>query len=532
MEHWNVFDSRCTVGRHVRMTEGGRSTAAELLDDMDHQGIAEALVVDSLSRECHPADGNPRVIETCATNPRLHPAWAALPPGTPDEQPAPEELLQQMREQRVGALFLFTGQHRLKLTDWCVDELLEPMAHAGVPVFIVPDDIGPFDPPSWDVTDWPAVVDLCRRHPRLPVIVSERRIRQSQRLIYRALDACDNLHIELSGYWLRRGVEYITRRWGARRLIFGSQWPQFGQAMTLAELTAAEIDDEDKLRVAGDNLRELIRWCEPQHPAVELPPPADEFVRFARTGERPAEMTFHDCHGHLGLLNHYHIPDGTIDGAVAEMDRLGVERTLVFSFPGVVSDEVFGNDVVAAAVKRYPDRFIGFTLLNPHRGRQAMLDELQRGAALGLRGIKLIPHYQCYPGEGPLIDVACQWAHDHRQIILNHNWGSPGQVKRLVSTYPDACFIAGHTTLEHADTMKEHGNFYVCSCPLIGPRDCEATVAAIGADRLLFGSDLLDLPIAWGLGPILFARISPEDKRLILGENLKRILRDYSLCAD
>ncbi len=54
-------------------------------------------------------------------------------------------------------------------------------------------------------------------------------------------------------------------------------------------------------------------------------------------------------------------------------------------------------------------------------------------------------------------------------------------------------------------------------------------MAAIGADRLMFGSDLQDLPIAWGLGPILFARIPPEQKRLILGENLQRVLREYSL---
>ena len=49
------------------------------------------------------------------------------------------------------------------------------------------------------------------------------------------------------------------------------------------------------------------------------------------------------------------------------------------------------------------------------------------------------------------------------------------------------------------------------------------------ARRLVFGSDLEDLPIAWGLGPILFARLSPDEKRMILGDNLKRILERYSL---
>jgi len=66
---------------------------------------------------------------------------------------------------------------------------------------------------------------------------------------------------------------------------------------------------------------------------------------------------------------------------------------------------------------------------------------------------------------------------------------------------------------------------------LLGPRSCEEVVGAIGADRLLFGSDLEDLPIAWGLGPILFSRLSPDEKRKILGGNLERILARYSLKA-
>jgi predicted TIM-barrel fold metal-dependent hydrolase len=193
-------------------------------------------------------------------------------------------------------------------------------------------------------------------------------------------------------------------------------------------------------------------------------------------------------------------------------------------------DQTDWDAVVAEAVRRHPDRFVAFTLLNPHRGRHAMLRELARCHTLGLRGVKLIPHYQDYPEEGPLIDVACQWAHEHRQIILNHYWGPARHLERLIRQYPGACYVTGHLTTEYAALMKERENLYVCSCPLWrGPRDCEEVVAKIGADRLMFGSDLQDLPIAWGLGPILFARLGPGEKRLILGGNLQRVLRRYSL---
>lgn len=528
--HWNVFDATCVVGRHLRLQENGLHTAEDLLAEMDHYGIAEALVLDSLSRENHPAEGNERILGVADQSPRLKRAWSALPPGAEDEQSPPAQFVEQMRCHRVGALFLFPNQYFFELSDWCLDELLEPLAEQGVPVFINPVEISGSSRWQSDATDWNAVVDLCRRWPTLPVIVSEFRIRRSQRQVYKALDACPNLHIELSAYWLHRGIEYITERWGARRLLFGSGWPGFGPHMTLATLTSADIDDGEKRLIAGDNLRRLLSWSGTDHPEVTFPPPADEFVRFGRSGARPADMDFYDVHGHLGgRAAHYHLPNSTVDGILTDMDRLGVKKVCVMSFAGIFSDEIHGNDVVAEAVQRYPERFVGFTLLNPHRGRAEMLQELERGDAMGMRGVKLIASYQGYPEEGPLIDVACEWAHQHRQIIINHNWGSPAQMRRLLANYPNACFVTAHTTTAYADVMNEHDNLYVCSVPLLEPRRCEEVVAAIGADRFLFGSDLQDLPIAWNLGPILFARIPPEEKRLILGENLQRLLKRYSL---
>ena len=387
-EHWHVFDAACTVGRHLRLGPGGLHSVADLLAEMDHYGIAEAMVIDGLSRENHPSDGNLRIAELVAAEPRLHPAWVALPPGA-GEIPEPGLLVEEMRWRGVGALWLLPNQYRYNLSDWCLDELLEPLAAAQVPVFVNNVEVGPHGMWQTDVIDWSQIVDLCRRWPTLPVVVSEFRIRRGQRLAYRALDACQNLHLELSGYWLHRGIEYITRRWGADRLLFGSGWPGLGPHMTLATLTLAEIDDADKRRIAGDNLRDLLAWAGLQHPVYEPPAPADEYVAYARSGwspgapaQLPSEPVW-DCHGHLGgAAAHYHLPDASLDATVAEMERQGVERGCVFCFTGVFSDEQFGNDLVADAVARFPERFVGFTMLNPHRGHRDAQQAAERLPAL------------------------------------------------------------------------------------------------------------------------------------------------------
>ncbi len=527
---WQVFDAHCMVGRHLKLGPGDLYTADHLLSEMNHYGIAEAMVVDSLSRENHPFDGNRRILKTTDRHPRLHRAWSVLPTVLEETGRTSDEFVKEMASHDVRALMLYPNQYFFNLSDWSIDQLMESVSKRNVPVFINPSEANGRG--SADATDWQGIIDLCRRWPKLQVVISEGRIRRSQRLLYKAFDRCENLHLELSGYWLHRGIEYITERWGAERLVFGSGWPKYGQHMTLVNLTTAQIDDADKKKIAGDNLRKLLGWNTPVPDIkVNFSKPADEFVAYGRTGIRPEKMTFYDVHGHLGEHNaHYHVPDARVEKVVADLHHYGLDKVCVFSFSGVYSDEQFGNDIIAGAAKTYPDSFVGFTLLNPLRGKEEMVKELERTNKKGLRGIKLIPTYHGYPVDGDLLEVACQWAHQHRQIIINHDWGSAAHIEALVSKYPNACFVAGHSYRfkEYRDVFKKYPNLFICSCPLLTPGACEEMVQVVGADRLMFGSDLLDLPIGWGLGPILFARIGADEKRLILGDNLRKVLSVYS----
>lgn len=527
---WNLFDANCMIGRHLKMGPDDLYTADHLLREMDHYGIAEALVVDSLSRENHPFDGNLRIQKEVRRYPRLYSAWSVLPSILEETGRTPQAFVKEMKDYDIRAVFLYPNQYLFNLSDWCIDALVEPLAHYKIPVFINPVEANGRG--GADATDWQGIIDLCKRWPQLPVIISENRIRRSQRILYKAFDQCPNLRLELSAYWLHRGIEFITEKWGSKRLLFGSGWPKFGQHMTQVNLTTAQISASDKRNIAGDNLRSLLSWNKPiSTHKVKFPAPGDEFVAYGRSGERPSNMRFYDVHGHLGEYNaHYHVPGAKLNKVVEDLHYYGVEKSCVFSFSGVYSDEQFGNDIIAEAALTYPDQFVGFTLLNPLRGKEEMIRELERNKKKGSRGIKLIPTYQGYPVDGDLIEVACQWAHQHRQIIINHDWGPAAHIEALVSKYPKACFVAGHSYRfkEYNEVLKKYPNLFVCSCPLQSPRACEEMVQEIGADRLLFGSDLLDLPIGWGLGPILFARISAEEKKLILRDNLRKILSVYS----
>lgn len=521
------FDANCVLGRFNHWHGEEPITPEGLLADMDHYGIGDALVVDSLSREDHAVEGNERVLEVTADWPRLHPAWVSLPPAS-REMPPPSDLVDAMEERGVRALFLYPRLYGFSLDSWCVDPLLGPLAERRAPVFVCANQLvgGEGGP---DQTDWSGVARICHAFPEMPVVVTEDRVLRAQRTMYQAMDACPNLHIDMSALWHYRVVEFIYREFGSGRLLFGTGLPVRDPGAVLGQLNFAELEPEAIAGIAGGNLSRMLSWHKAplEEAEVSFPDPLDELHAIGRNRGSMKHQGLICGHGHIGRHTYVHVPDGSASELAAELERLGVEKAIVFANGGINSDEIHGNDLVMDAVRQYPERFIGFVVVNLNRSADEIERELARGFAMGMRGVKLHPALQEYDTNGPNVELACAFANERKSLIVNHDWGTTERMRYLCTKYPDACFMTGHTTLEAVPVVKERGNLFIGTCPLTRYGMIEEVVSQAGADRVLFTSDLSWDPIAWVFGPILYAQIPVEDKRLILGGNLRRLLAQY-----
>ncbi len=183
-----------------------------------------------------------------------------------------------------------------------------------------------------------------------------------------------------------------------------------------------------------------------------------------------------------------------------------------------------GNDFLLAVWQRLPQRMIPFMNVNPNDTQANILAELERMTAAGVRGIKLVNSYQLgYPGDGPNLMALYEFAAAHGMIILNHAWPTP-VILNISAMYPDMTFILGHYDSAQNVVLQTRPNVYASTWCYGATRFIETACQTIGAAKLLLGSDGFMNPLSVGIGSVVFADISDNEKRLILGQTMKGLL--------
>lgn len=242
-----------------------------------------------------------------------------------------------------------------------------------------------------------------------------------------------------------------------------------------------------------------------------------------RSGRPIAHIPVVDFHCHLGASSEwYHIPGKNAEDVVPYMDRFGVDHIVTFSI-NVTSDPTPGNNLQYRVARAFPKRISALTMLHA-AFPQDWLPLLEVGYRMGSRGIKLISQYQGAAENSMDWSPVFEYARDKRWVALHHDWGGAERLRRWARTFPEIVFIIGHAATAYKDVVAECDNVYQCTCASFAFVSVEDMVNAMPAEKIVYGSDALDLDFGLGIGPIAFAGISEEKKEMILGRNALRII--------
>ena len=235
----------------------------------------------------------------------------------------------------------------------------------------------------------------------------------------------------------------------------------------------------------------------------------------------------------------------TAEDLIAAMDEAGVDMAVTFGFAwadeGLCREH---NDYVLDAVRRYPGRLIGFAVVQPLAGPQALADA-DWGLNRGLRGIgELMPDGQGFTWDDDAVQPFVQFVAERGVPLLTHANEGPGHnypgkgaigpdvLYRLATRYPALTLVCAHWGggLPFYELMPEvraacANVYYDTAASVYLYDDAIYRVAEMCAPgKTLFGSDYPLVKPGRYLQRIRALGLPPDTEAALLGGTAARLL--------
>jgi predicted TIM-barrel fold metal-dependent hydrolase/RimJ/RimL family protein N-acetyltransferase len=230
-------------------------------------------------------------------------------------------------------------------------------------------------------------------------------------------------------------------------------------------------------------------------------------------------------------------PSYDFEALVSALDAAGVARAVIC--PARPPDYHLGpaNDAVADAVRRAPNRLIGFARVDPRQGAAAVAELHRSVEQLGLRGLMLHPWEELFPINDRLVDPLVAHARE-RRIPVQIAGGFPlvshaAQIADLARRFPDVPILAAHGgqinisgrgLYEAGQMLRACANVLLQTSGVYREDWIEDMARDIGASRIVFGSGAPYYDLGFELERIRRLHLPAADRDAIAGANLARLL--------
>jgi predicted TIM-barrel fold metal-dependent hydrolase len=240
-------------------------------------------------------------------------------------------------------------------------------------------------------------------------------------------------------------------------------------------------------------------------------------------------MRIIDVHGHVGNWT-FPMRCSTVNHLKDYMERCGIEKTVVSHSSAITYDFVEGNKALAEAMEG-EDGVWGYIVLNPYYFQESLAELDKYSDNPKFVGVKLHPEQQVYRLIYRNVLGLLERVSLLQLPVLVHTF--PGQTHdlcRVAKEFPSIKFIMGHMGgddwADGIEAAAEMENIWLEPCssfPDAGK--INRAVEAVGAERVLFGSDSSLLNPAFVLGMLQDAGLDQEELSKVAFQNAQRIFQ-------
>ncbi len=232
------------------------------------------------------------------------------------------------------------------------------------------------------------------------------------------------------------------------------------------------------------------------------------------------------------------LPPCSVEELISVLDVNGIDAVVTTPpYSSIGTDRSYdeANAFIVEAMREEPKRILGFMRVNPHL-REHALDRIEVGVKNeGFRGIKLHPRNEAFPINSeelayPIAEIAAKLKVPlliHTGEPDTYGFAQPTLVGGLADAFPDVAMIIGHMgkrLYEDAILVARWFENIFLETSFRSPRDIKRAVDRVGAERVVYGSDMpFGIPEI-EMMKIRLCEISQKEKELVIGRNMARLL--------
>ena len=376
------------------------------------------------------------------------------------------------------------------------------------------------------------IEEMARKEPEINFILAS----GNKKMLYhieeltRLIRTYPNIYLATGNVCNVYALEDLVRAGCKDKLLYGTMAPYLDPGQALGPVILGRFDWETRCAIAGNNLRRLLGE-KPVLPA-ELP-------------EIKIPALIIDAHGHTTnpeSPTRFPAPDSAPVWAQwqPKMEFFGLTDFFVTPGETIADVAVFPGHSISDFCRSTGGRIRYFEGFDP-RNVEASLKALEKSLPDPMCiGIKIHPPEHRTDADVPEYDQVFQMAAKYNKPIMTHSWGlsdynpnqrhaTPDRFECWLKKYPGVSFVFGHTGGRPNGFIQAVGLFKKypqCMGDLAGDlfnnQFLLHAVKEIGADRLMFGSDMYWIDPRCMLGMVLELDISTEDMLKILRGNAEK----------
>ena len=238
-----------------------------------------------------------------------------------------------------------------------------------------------------------------------------------------------------------------------------------------------------------------------------------------------------DSHTHVDLVEAWGWMDPP-ESMLELMDEAEVDQAIIMTYRDAIGPDDPATLYVQDAVKKYPERLIGYVRINPNA--PAAIEALDQAISdYKMKGLKLHPvSYVGFPYGEPTLRLMRRAAQYDAPVLFHTGdeaLALPEQVAEAARLVPEAKVIMAHlggyyhheAVLEIADTLP---NVLVDTSASPYPWMIKRAVDAFGVERVLYASDGPGCPPILEVEKVRLSGLTPAEQELVFAGNIQSVL--------